>query len=664
MQERCDASRHVRLIDAIVCGQGRPGNVQQVVRRSWMRCLWDYALDPMRPKQPPVVEQSELQARRERLGALYSIAHGQMLALAARLERADVGVVLTDRDGVIAGYVGHDGFAEAAQTFGLREGAVWSEAEQGTNGMGTCLAEGRPMFIDRHDHFLAQNTGLTCAAAPIVDGRGDVAAVLDISGCPSAGRASILALIDWTAENIANRALLSRSRDQFALRFHTTPESVCTPDEGVIVLDDGGKVAGANRQALKLFGCTHHAEVCDRPLEQLFDTTFQHLASAMRGMGMACMPVRSRDQREFSLTVQRPRADSRAGSSARVLFGSPGERLANRPRSAKGNVCDDDSPTGPLDAIEFGDPVMARNASVLRRVLDSDLPILLLGETGTGKGHLAKAIHKASPRAGRDFVTVNCAAIPESLIESELFGYQAGAFTGAASGGRAGRIVQADGGTLFLDEIGDMPLPLQVRLLTVIEDQEVVPLGGSQPVAVDVRIISATHRDLVACVHSGQFRDDLYYRINGIALNLPPLRQRADAPELIRRLLEHEAGAHCHVDDVVIGRLASLPWPGNLRQLRNVLRAMVALSDGGCLTVDDIPPDPMGGAISPPRLAGPAAVESGDCQHVLDQAECEALRQVMDRCHWAMTKAAKQLGISRKTLYRKLHKHGLKRPTG
>ena len=336
MQQRCDASRHVRLIDAIVCGRGRPGDIQPVVRRSWMRCLWDYALDPTRPKQPPVVEQSELQARRDRLGELYAIAYRQMQALGTRLERADMGVVLTDRDGVIVGYVGNDGFAEAAQTFGLREGAVWSEAEQGTNGMGTCLTEGHPMFIDRHDHFLAQNTGLTCAAAPIVDERGNVAAVLDLSGRPSEGRASLLALIDWAAESIANQVLLSRSRDRFALRFHTTPESVCTPHEGVIVVDGSGKVAGVNRQALKLLGCAGHADLCDRPLEQVFDTTLGHLASAARGLGMGCVPVRSQDRREFAMTVQRPQADSRTGSSGSVLFGAGAESSLNRSRSASG----------------------------------------------------------------------------------------------------------------------------------------------------------------------------------------------------------------------------------------------------------------------------------------------------------------------------------------
>ncbi len=221
------------------------------------------------------------------------------------------------------------------------------------------------------------------------------------------------------------------------------------------------------------------------------------------------------------------------------------------------------------------------NVEILRRVVDRDISVLLLGETGTGKGYCARAIHSASRRADKPFVAVNCAAIPETLIESELFGHKPGAFTGATREGSMGRILQANGGTLFLDEIGDMPLPLQARLLNVIEDREVMPLGGNKVVSVDVRILSATQRDPVDLIAKGLFREDLYYRLNGITVRMPPLRQRSDRADLIRKLLQSETGSGptVDIDPALLERLVRHSWPGNVRQVRNVVRTMLATAD-------------------------------------------------------------------------------------
>jgi transcriptional regulator of acetoin/glycerol metabolism len=285
-----------------------------------------------------------------------------------------------------------------------------------------------------------------------------------------------------------------------------------------------------------------------------------------------------------------------------------------------------------------------------RKVMERDVPALLHGETGTGKEAFAKALHRAGSRASGSFVALNCAAIPKSLIESELFGYIGGTFTGARKEGMRGRLLEAHKGTLFLDEIGDMPLALQTRLLRVLEERQVVPLGG-QPQVLDVRIVSATHRDLKARVADGTFREDLYYRLNGLAVKLLPLREREDKAELLEHLLREEAqGQMMHLEADAYQALLAYSWPGNVRQLRNVLRTLVVLSEEGSICLDDLPQEFHAPEPSRRSMAHPAALED---------AEKAALLKVMDSAHWQMTRVARQLGISRNTLYRKLHKHGL-----
>ena len=278
------------------------------------------------------------------------------------------------------------------------------------------------------------------------------------------------------------------------------------------------------------------------------------------------------------------------------------------------------------------------------------MPLLIGGETGTGKEAFAKALHQVSSRGGKPFVALNCAAIPESLIESELFGYRGGSFTGARKEGMRGKLQQADGGTLFLDEIGDMPLALQTRLLRVLEERRVEPIGGEAQ-AIDVRVISASHRDLNERVASGEFRQDLFYRLNGLVIELPPLRERSDKLALLDFLLAEEArGQPVRLADAAREALLGYAWPGNVRQLRNVLRTLCALCENGVISQADLPAEM--------RHARPAlAALPVSKPDQLGDAERQALLAVLDAQHWHISHAAEQLGISRNTLYRKLRKH-------
>nr|WP_298144499.1 sigma 54-interacting transcriptional regulator [uncultured Pseudomonas sp.] len=299
-----------------------------------------------------------------------------------------------------------------------------------------------------------------------------------------------------------------------------------------------------------------------------------------------------------------------------------------------------------------------------RRAAQLDATVLLRGETGTGKELLAQGIHNLSPRANGPFVAVNVAAIPETLVEAELFGTAPGAFTGADRKGRIGKFEVANGGTLFLDEIGDLPLALQAKLLRVLQEQEVEPLGSNQVKPLNVRVIAATHIDLEAKVAAGQFRDDLYYRLNVLALQVPPLRERqADIPALVEHLLDDIANRSgqppLELSAEALELLSGQPWRGNVRELRNLLERAQLAGDGQldgealrALLVDPVTPPAHNPAAQPASTAQPLAEQ-------LAQAERQALVDALQASAGNRQQAAERLGISRAGLYAKLALHGL-----
>jgi transcriptional regulator of acetoin/glycerol metabolism len=309
---------------------------------------------------------------------------------------------------------------------------------------------------------------------------------------------------------------------------------------------------------------------------------------------------------------------------------------------------------------------MRKNLACARQLFAKQVPILLHGATGTGKEAFAKSLHRSGLWSDKPFVTVNCAAIPESLIESELFGYTRGAFTGAAKEGRVGKILQSNGGTLFLDEIGDMPLMLQTRLLRVLEEREVVPLGSDQAVPVNLHVISATHRDVHQMIRDGQFREDLYYRLNGVTLHLPLLRERGDKAELIQTLLREENTGQdsVKIDEDAFRKLMDYSWPGNIRQLRNALRTASALCRDGVIRASNLPqeildtePRHLPQAATAVNVEANGSTVESSPSAALREAECAALLRELERMRWNISRTAQTLGISRNTLYRKIHKH-------
>jgi transcriptional regulator with PAS, ATPase and Fis domain len=306
-----------------------------------------------------------------------------------------------------------------------------------------------------------------------------------------------------------------------------------------------------------------------------------------------------------------------------------------------------------LDLLNSGDAKIERAIAQIKQVLSRDIPILIQGETGVGKELFARAIHEASAQAQAPWVAVNCAALPEGLIEAELFGYEEGAFTGAKRKGSPGKIEQADGGTLFLDEIGDMPLSLQARLLRVLQERTVTPLGSSKSIPVNFSLISATNLKLKDKVESGEFRSDLYYRLNGLSVALPPLRQRGDLAALIKIILQIEHADHVKITPAVMTIFEQHPWPGNIRQLHNVLRTALALADGEPISELHLTQDFIDEMSTAKQAQIQPATPNSNIQN-LDEITSKAIMKAMQDHAGNVSAAARQLSISRNTLYRKL----------
>ncbi|MDH2291561.1 sigma-54-dependent Fis family transcriptional regulator [Cobetia sp. 10Alg 146] len=662
-----DKRQHIQTLMQL--GEGRdafPETQRDVIRRSWQRCLEEYQLDPSRPRPVRVLTQQALRDHQESADELLHVARAGVDRLYSQVAEHGYALILTDQRGIAVDFRGQRDQLSELRRAGLYLGSDWNERYAGTSAAGTCLHDGAAVTCHQREHFDATHIDLTCTAAPITDPQGRVIAALDISALksprPQESQTFALSLVTLHARMIEDAYFLHRYRDCLILRFDTAREFVHLNGRGLFAIQEDGKVIAANHEGRRLIDA--HLErwppwtVSTLPaVTQLFDGELNELLS---------IPHANRDQiRAFRL-----RADD---ATVFVTLIEP----RGYPVKAIPTVSQQDDPVPELDQLAGDDPSMHRLLKLARRMRHENVSILIRGETGTGKEVLARALHDSGPRAKAPFVAVNCAAIPESLIESELFGYLPGAFTGGRPKGMRGLIQQANGGTLFLDEIGDMPLPLQSRLLRVLAEREVSPLGAETPIKVDIRVITATHRDVTELIASGQFREDLYYRLNGAELLLPALRERADRHYLIRKLhavLQAERDQSLHLRADAISALLCHHWPGNIRQLRNAIAFAMATAEGDEITLHDLPevcqantgsarettrplaaasPFASGASSTP---ASPAFASAGT------DADASELLELLRHTDWNVSQVARQLGVSRPTIYRRMRRHGLVAP--
>ena len=556
-------------------------------------------------------------------------------------------VILTDSQGVIMHALGDDDFLEKANRVALTPGVVWSEQRRGTNAIGTAIAEVSPILVHADEHYLRANHILTCSAAPIFDPRGAVIGVLDVTGDCNSFHRHTMALVRMSAQMIENQLFAAAYQDGITLHFHSRPEFIGTLMEGIVSFTPGGRFIAANRSAMFQLGLAPQA-LSTHTLNSLFglgvSALFDHYRTAAPELLHMCLPSGVRVYARASVRL-----------SNSMICGTDVMQAA-RPTPAENETS---HRLSSLRYLNTGDAQLAAIIAKVGKVNGRDIPILITGETGTGKELLAQAIHNDSPRAGSPFVAVNCASIPETLIESELFGYEDGAFTGARKKGSIGRILQANGGTLFLDEIGDMPLNLQARLLRVLQERMVTPLGSAKSIPVNVNVICATHRNLRDMIAKGDFREDLYYRLNGLVVKLPPLRERTDFEVVVNKLLSCEGkGMRYTVAPDVMQMFKQHNWPGNFRQLTNLLRtAMVMTGEDGEIRMEHLPDDFLDDvknmsketAAAPSEASATIAVNS-----TLEDLELSAIQKALQANGGNVSATARALGISRNTIYRKL----------
>ncbi len=653
----------------------------ELITQSHQRCA---ALGLSRiehPEHMPMLR-SDLSIARERNQRLSTHAAPVMEMLFEQIVNTESMIVLTDATGTILYSVGDHDFLARADKVALAPGVNWAEHSKGTNAIGTALFEERATLVHGGEHFMHANSFLTCSATPIFDPRGNMLGVLDVTGDQRSYHRHTMGLVRMSARMIENHWLSDDYGNRLRLHFHSRVEFIGTLLEGIVVVGADGRILGANRSALDQLS-SGAMQLRAHTLTSLFGTTVAAIHDHFRTPLPMPMRLVTPGGQQFHV-------DARLSPGARPAFvggsrdeapdGAPARpaAAARGPGPAPADVA---APSG-LNLLLTGEVQIAAAVGKVRRTLNHDIPLLLLGETGTGKELFARAVHQESQRARQPFVAVNLSALTPAQIDAELFGSVEGP-AGPRRKVSNGRIVQANGGTLFLDEIGALPAEVQLRLLGVLQDRCVTPLGGRHPIAVDLAIVCASRRDLRHMIQAQTFREDLYYRLNGLALRLPPLRERSDLGLLAQRILQHES-PHTPpgISPSVMDMFRRYAWPGNVRQLANVLRTAALmcaderlvteahLSDDFLEDVGRVPPalrtapaasDP---AVATPRPAVPAAqaelsaptpapVTTGA---TLEATESRLIQDVLAQVDGNISEAAKRLGISRNTVYRKLRR--------
>ncbi|MCS3429826.1 sigma-54-dependent Fis family transcriptional regulator [Klebsiella sp. BIGb0407] len=567
---------------------------------SWLRSQL-YGLDP-KAGDLPRIPHNELADKLANNTSLQQFAQPAVKALAEKIAAKQSVVVLSDASGLVLNNFGDLSALQKVQRFALAPGNLWSECGRGTNAIGTALAIDDGCEIFAHQHYLASNQDLYCAAMTLQAPNGQVAGVLDISGPAHYSHPYTLSWVKEAAKQIEYLWMKqSLQPDQWLMSLHPQLHGIDNIEELLLIFSDN-VLMSANRVAIRELNLR---------LDQFGSLTFQQLFPLCKQVSTRLpLPLTTRQQQQYYFRLREPIRNIHPVSRPPATA----EALSRQNESDK-----------------------------MVRLLNAGISLCIQGETGTGKEFVSRRLHQQSRWHRGKFVAINCAAIPESLIESELFGYQPGAFTGASKNGYIGKIREADGGVLFLDEIGDMPFALQTRLLRVLQEKEVAPLGSSQSWSVDFAVICASHRNLTQLVADGEFREDLLYRLQEFSLTLPPLREWPALQAFILQLWQEMGGVQrgIQLDSELLEQLAQYPWPGNIRQLRSLLKVLLALADDNqrldcsCL----------------PAQFKPAPQE--ESLTVRQQHDEALIAETLKRFKGNISKAAQALGVARSTLYRR-----------
>lgn len=566
-------------------------------------------------------------------------------------------IVLADRQGHVLNTWGQPRFGSASQ-HGLVGGNQWTEMGVGTNAIGTALITGEAIQVGRDEHFLRANRFMVGSASPIYNTKNDLVGVLDISSDAYLPQDHTFGMVKLMSLSVENRLIFSAfQQEHFILSFNTNVVSLDSHWSGILVLDENGTIVSANRRAEVVLA----QDLALLNINQIFDIEMREIKHHPYSLPMKLIAMGRYQfyvkvippvQQIMRIPDFRQRADYVAPPQAEAIVmnekSPPVEKVKRQENVPISTIPDN---VIPLAELQHGDERVARLVRQAHKIMEKDIPILIHGETGAGKEIFVRSLHYHSSRSKEMLVAVNCAAIPAELVESELFGYEKGAFTGAQNRGSIGLIRRAHHGTLFLDEIGEMPMAVQSRLLRVLQERVVTPLGSTEAFPVDIKLISATNRTLKDEVKEGRFRQDLYYRISGLNIELPALRERADKAELIQylhnRLRKEEPGPALSPD--MLELLVRHPWPGNMRQLVHVLKVGMAMADEEVLEEWHLPDDFFDDLDA--MTQADDSVEGGSQREQEEPLE-QLIPRLLNEFKGNVSQTAKTAGVSRNTVYK------------
>jgi transcriptional regulator of acetoin/glycerol metabolism len=611
-------------------GECVESEVAPSIYRSWQRSL-EYQIDHTLISNQDILTKPRLSERREAQDSLIRASETVLPYIFSLLGSSKYTVLLGDNEGYIIEAMGDAPFMSKAQKVNLSPGASWREEVRGTNAIGTALRDNAPTSVFGWEHFVHDNHFLACWAAPIQNSQGTPLGVLDISGEASGDREKILTIAMMGANMIEKNLRLFELENE--LKFYQEGAKLASSllQQGFLAIDRNGIITNINTLGAALLG---------RKQEDIIGRLAGDIFSSPKGWMLSghSLDLQIKDRAGKGISSHLKRVVNNAGQS----LGAVGTLQITQESLSNSLWIGHSLPT--QRTLERASKVAATHSSVL-----------IHGESGTGKEIIARTIHQLSPRREGPFVALNCAALSPTLIESELFGYVEGAFTGARRGGKPGKFELADKGTIFLDEIGDMPANVQVALLRVLQEKEVSRIGDTKAININVRVITATHKELSALVEKEQFRLDLFYRLKVVTMELPPLRDRSEdirdlVPHFIRKACESMGAPLMQIQEEVYDYLLAHTWPGNVRELENCIESMVAMADSSILTVADLPDE----------LKQTVSKAEPSTETLLTQQTKQTILYALTQTKGKIAPAAKILGIGRNTLYRKIKELDIK----
>lgn len=647
---RKKAGPYEEWLDFVLEGK-EPENVRNNIAASWKRCK-AYGVNPFSSGRSIVLVPDKLMSEKmKEKTSLINVIKPYMESLYKIVEGSGFIVFLTDEEATVLHVVGDKEILEDfCSGWNFRVGANWSEKYVGTSSIGMALHEGKAIQISGEEHYCQKYQKWTCSGVPIRNPQGAIIAAMSMAGSSEKVHTHTLGMLVAASMAIENQLRVLEATEKLLMttRYHkAVVESV---SEGILSIDKEGIITFMNKSAGAIL-FINPQEAIGKPIKDIVDFKPVILDVLKKGEGYI--------DREFIINSKRGRLHFI--KSAVPIRGENGEidgvvdvfreikqvkRLVNQMVGAQARFT--------FDSIIGVSKELLEAKRVAASAARNSSSVLISGESGTGKELFAQSIHNASSRSQGPFVAVNCGAIPRELVESEFFGYEEGAFTGARQGGRPGKFEMASGGTLFLDEIGEMPIDMQVRLLRVLQEKEVSRVGGNKTFPVDVRIIAATNKDLNKEMEEGTFRRDLFWRLNVLALNIPPLSQRpGDIPVLVEYFLHKLSQDHnssYSLSGETLRILESYPWPGNVRELENVLERAVNLAEDEMILPQHLPKNII--SKSQERQVSHEVLS-------LEQVEKNAIGATIKHCQGNISLAAKLLGVARNTLYNKIEKYGL-----